>query len=77
MNQDLPENGTLRHFLENRVPDYIGSVPPHWLDSHILSPDIQIYVAIIFLIICIPGNFGQILVFIAYSRYTLLEINNF
>ena len=61
-------NDTLRSFLLERVPEYIDNVPNHWLEEHILSPDIQLYVAMIFLVICIPGNLGQILVFIAYSR---------
>ena len=74
MSEDAFDNRTLRDFLEETVPDYIGNVPPHWLESHMLSPEIQIYVAIIFIIICVPGNFGQILVFIAFFRYTF-EIN--
>ena len=74
MSEDGLDNRTLRDFLEKTVPDYIGNVPPHWLESHMRSPEIQIYVAIIFIIICVPGNFGQILVFIAYARYTF-EIN--
>ena len=75
MSEDGLDNRTLRDFLEETVPDYIGNVPPHWLESHMLSPEIQIYVAIIFIIICVPGNFGQILVFIAYFRYSI-EITN-
>ena len=70
MCNDAVDNRTLRDFLQETVPDYIGSVPPHWLESHILCSEIQILMAFIFLIVCIPGNFGQILVFIAYSRYT-------
>jgi hypothetical protein len=61
-------NDTLRFFLLERMPEYIDNVPTHWLEEHILSPDVQLYVAMIFLVICIPANLGQILVFIAYAR---------
>ena len=59
---------TLRRFLVDKVPDYIPHVPDHWLDEHVLSFHIQVSLAILFLMICIPGNFGHLLVFIAYSR---------
>ena len=59
---------TLRRFLVDKVPDYIPHVPDHWLDEHMLSFHIQVSLAILFLMICIPGNFGHLLVFIAYSR---------
>ena len=61
-------NDTLRTFLLDRVPDYIQNVPDHWLDEHVLSINIQVYVAMVFLVICIPGNLGHLLVFIAYAR---------
>ena len=64
-------NGTLRTFLLDRVPDYIQNVPDHWLDEHVLSINIQVYVAMVFLVICIPGNLGHLLVFIAYARLDL------
>ena len=41
MNENGFDNRTLRDFLQETVPDYIGNVPPHWLESHILSPEIQ------------------------------------
>ena len=69
MCENAVDNRTLRDFLQETVPDYIGSVPTHWLESHILCPEIQILMGFIFLIVCIPGNLGQILVFIAYWRY--------
>ena len=61
-------NDTLRAFLLDRVPEYIENVPDHWLDEHVLSINIQVYVAMVFLVICIPGNLGHLLVFIAYTR---------
>ena len=61
-------NDTLRTFLLDRVPEYIENVPDHWLDEHVLSINIQVYVAMVFLVICIPGNLGHLLVFIAYTR---------
>ena len=61
-------NDTLRTFLLDRVPEYIDNVPDHWLDEHVLSINIQVYVAMVFLVICIPGNLGHLLVFIAYAR---------
>ena len=61
-------NDTLRTFLLDRVPEYIENVPYHWLDEHVLSINIQVYVAMVFLVICIPGNLGHLLVFIAYTR---------
>ena len=61
-------NDTLRTFLLDRVPEYIDNVPDHWLDEHVLSINIQVYVAMVFLVICIPGNLGHLLVFIAYTR---------
>ena len=64
---------TLRRFLVDKVPDYIPHVPDHWLDEHMLSFHIQVSLAILFLMICIPGNFGHLLVFIAYSRYHKLN----
>ena len=70
-------NDTLRTFLLDRVPDYIQNVPDHWLDEHVLSINIQVYVAMVFLVICIPGNLGHLLVFIAYTRLDLQNYKQF
>ena len=68
-------NDTLRTFLLDRVPEYIDNVPDHWLDEHVLSINIQVYVAMVFLVICIPGNLGHLLVFIAYTRLDWKNVN--
>ena len=65
---DETVNITLRQFLLETVPEYIDNVPNHWLESHPLSHNVQICIAVMFLMICIPGNLGHILVFTAYYR---------
>ena len=63
-----PENITLRHFLLETVPEYIDNVPTHWLEAHPLSHNVQICIAVMFLMICIPGNLGHLLIFTTYYR---------
>ena len=65
---DETGNKTLRQFLLERAPEYIDRVPKHWLEEHQLSNNVQICMAVLLLIICIPGNVGHVLVFTAYSR---------
>ena len=72
---EIPQNKTLRVFLTETIPEYIEDVPQHWLEQEPPFYCIQVLVAIVFLLICIPGNIGQILVFIAYSRY-LFEVTS-
>ena len=68
---EIPQNKTLRVFLTETIPEYIDDVPQHWLEQDSPFYCIQVLVAIVFLLVCIPGNIGQTLVFIAYSRYLL------
>ena len=65
-------NNTLFSFLLNTAPNYIEMVPYNWLQQDQPSYNIQTFVAILFLIICVPANIGQILIFVAYGRYTCL-----
>ena len=73
---EIPQNKTLRVFLTETIPEYIEDVPQHWLEQESPFYCIQVLVAIVFLLICIPGNIGQTLVFIAYSRYLLKQRYN-
>ena len=59
---------SLRHFLLENSPNYIQAVPVHWLEQEQPSPDVQFYIALAFLVICIPGNISQLLVIIVYTR---------
>jgi hypothetical protein len=62
-------NKTLRSFLLETVPEYIDNVPvENWLEAPPLSHNVHICIAVIFLMICIPGNLGHLLVFTAYYR---------
>ena len=60
---------TLHSFLASHSPEYIDVVPWHWLEQDLPRVDVQIYASVVFLLICIPGNVGQILVITAYCRY--------
>ena len=60
---------TLNSFLGNHSPEYIDVVPQHWLQQDLPRVDVQIYASVVFLLICVPGNVGQILVITAYCRY--------
>ena len=73
---EVPENKTLRLFLTETIPEYIEDVPQHWLEQESPFYCIQVVVAIVFLLICIPGNIGQLLVFVAYSRYLFKRLSN-
>ena len=61
-------NATLRTYFLQRVPEYIKVVPNHWLEQDQPLPDVQFYVAVTFLIICIPANISELLVILAYVR---------
>lgn len=61
-------NTTFHEFLLERYPEYIEVVPKHWLELGQPKPDVQLYISIILLVVCIPGNISQILVFLAYAR---------
>ena len=68
---NISENTTdqsLREFLLERNADYLTVVPQFWLDQEAPSPQIQLYISVVFLFICIPGNISQLLVLMAYTR---------
>ena len=65
---ELFSNNTLRTYLLERDPEYIDNVPHHWLEQSLPAFNVQVIVATMLLIICIPGNIGQILVFAAHRR---------
>ena len=58
----------LKDFLNNTVPEYTDVVPSHWLEAHPPIPEVQLMISLVLLMICIPGNVCQLLVFIAYFR---------
>ena len=59
---------TLEEFLNETAAQYLTVVPKHWLEQSTPLATVQIVTSIVFLIICIPGNITQILLFIAYFR---------
>ena len=63
-------NKSLLAFLNENAPDYVMVVPEHWLTQAAPRPDVQIYIGISFLLICVPGNISQLLVLLAYYRYS-------
>ena len=65
---ELSSNNTPRTYLLERDPEYIDNVPHHWLEQSLPAFNVQVIVATMFLLICIPGNIGQILVFVAHRR---------
>ena len=68
MPKNFSMNISFREFLFENFPEYIEVVPHHWLEQERPSYHIQLCVSIFFLCIGIPGNFCQILVFVAYGR---------
>ena len=59
---------SFRTYLLETVPEYIEVVPNHWLEHDKPEPNVQLYISIAFLIICIIGNMSQLLVMVAYGR---------
>jgi len=64
-------NNSLYAFLSQTAPAYIDVVPKYWLEHEQPVPSVQLCLAALLLIICIPGNISQLLVIIAYFRYSL------
>ena len=62
-------NGSLYKYLVENHSEYTKVVPVHWLEQEQPDANVQLLISIILLFICIPGNFSQVLVFIAYFRY--------
>ena len=58
----------LHCFLDKYAPEYIETVPQHWLYQDLPRIDVQVSISIAFLVICVPGTISQILVFLAYCR---------
>ena len=50
------------------APEYIETVPQHWLYQDLPRIDVQVSISVAFLVICVPGTVSQILVFLAYCR---------
>ena len=61
-------NNSFREFLSNVNPGYIEVVPDKWLDLELPSEIYVFGVSIYLLVLCIPGNFSQLLVMLAYRR---------
>ena len=66
-NQWMKEN-CLIEFLSTTRPELIQLIPKHWLYQQFVSHEIQVCVAILFLVICAPTNIGHLLVFATYGR---------
>ena len=62
-------NNSMFAYLLITSPKYMEIVPNHWLQQDFPSYNVQTFVAIFFLIICVPSNIGQILIFVAFGRY--------
>ena len=61
-------NNSFRKFLIDHSPEYISVVPDYWLEQDQPVREVQIFIAIIFLIISLTGNTCQLLVLVAYCR---------
>ena len=59
---------TLYAFLLKNLPEYIQIIPKHLLYQDYMSYSVQVLVATLFLIICVPTNLAHLLVFSTYSR---------
>ena len=59
---------TLHAYLCDKNPDYIETVPNHWLSQDQPVPDIQTCTSIFLLVLCISGNISQLLVMSAFKR---------
>ena len=57
-----------RAFLTRINPEYMKVVPDHWLDLELPTSEVQVFMSIYLLFLCIPGNLSQILVMVAYLR---------
>ena len=77
LTEALEHNGTLSstsaprsilEFLLQTAPEYIKSVPKHWLKQDLPPANGQTYLSIAFLIIGIPAHLCHIVVFLAYAR---------
>ena len=55
--------------LNRTYPDFLCSVPDHWLRQAKPASATRLVVSIIFLCFAVPGNVSQILVILAYIRY--------
>ena len=64
----LTNEDCLIEFLLKTRPELIQLIPKHWLYQQFVSYDLQICVAILFLVICVPTNIGHLLVFATYGR---------
>ena len=67
-NSNEIEDTSLFSFLLSNAPGLIPMVPEHWLKQDMLSYEAQVYVAMAFLIICLPANICQLLIFSAFGR---------
>ena len=59
---------TLYTFLNKTYPEFLDVVPCHWLEQHGPTANVELFISIAFLIICVPGNVSQLLVLGAYAR---------
>ena len=57
-----------RAFLSRINPEYLKVVPDHWLDLELPASEVQLFMSIYLLFLCIPGNLSQIMVMVAYLR---------
>ena len=57
-----------RAFLTRINPEYMKVVPDHWLNLELPTSEVQVFMSIYLLFLCIPGNLSQILVMVAYLR---------
>ena len=66
---DMIVDKSLLSFLLDNEPDFVSHVPEHWLIQQIPSYKVRYYVAMAFLIICLPANIGHLITFVAFGRY--------
>ena len=59
---------SLFSFLLSNAPDFVPAVPGHWLRQDFPSYNDRFYVALSFLIICLPSNIGHLVAFSAFVR---------
>ena len=65
---EKPCNSCLLAYLLETAPDFIQASPRHWLFEDTPSHHGRIIVAVVLLIICLPANITQILIFLSYGR---------
>ena len=69
INSSLGETDkSLFSFLLVNAPDFVSVVPGHWLRQDFPSYNARFYVALSFLIICLPSNIGHLIAFSAFVR---------